>query len=422
MVAHRASPAERSSLWARTTVTSQAAEAGTLLGDVEVFDVSGICVLELRDIQCVTVNNGMQVVASSLVRAVNWVDSVESLPVDLLHRAPGLPHTLRDHQAVSHGQRHWIVFATPGSADAQHLMASLAHRGEAAFSMNANAFSTPSSVEASQRVPQVGQRATHFVFIVERPAPTSTTLEDQIPAAFELVQGIAGFLNATRDMDDSALPAHVLILTWAVRNESCASNVTHCDLLPALTQGIAVNLKAEYPTVMLQCVGLGASDMASAELLHRVLQANRPIVRIIDDTTVQVQQLMDPVLAGAAVAPFCPDGSLWYVVTGAFGGIGRLVVAHLARSGCKKIVMFARGESSVDHALLQTLQNDHKACTFKVVTVNLGMATPRELAAVIPLPVGGGVSPCRYNAGCLVDIVQCCRSAYRTGGESDGGT
>ncbi|KVE43527.1 type I polyketide synthase [Burkholderia sp. BDU5] len=105
------------------------------------------------------------------------------------------------------------------------------------------------------------------------------------------------------------------------------------------------------------------------------------------------------------VAPALPAGALvgerWHVVTGAFGGLGRLSVRWLARHGARRIALVAP-RAHDDWSAFQHEVEAHHACELRWVRCDV--AEPAQLTAALQaLHADGGVAGAIHAAGVLDD-------------------
>ncbi|MGG1953393.1 type I polyketide synthase [Ralstonia solanacearum] len=114
-------------------------------------------------------------------------------------------------------------------------------------------------------------------------------------------------------------------------------------------------------------------------------------------------------------APALPPGSFadarWHIVTGAFGGLGRLSVRWLARQGARRIALVAP-RAPADWPTFQRDVEAQSAC--KLRWVNCDAADPTQLNATLQaLHADGGVAGAVHAAGRLDDAPLAALDAVR---------
>lgn len=118
-------------------------------------------------------------------------------------------------------------------------------------------------------------------------------------------------------------------------------------------------------------------------------------------------QALQPRLAlQTHMAPALPAGSLcsegWHLVTGAFGGLGRISVEWLARQGATRIALLAPHAAS-DWPDFRHAVSSHHACQLRWLRCDV--ADPMQLAAALhELQADGGIDGVIHAAGRLDDV------------------
>ncbi|CAD0330451.1 type I polyketide synthase [Xanthomonas hortorum] len=158
---------------------------------------------------------------------------------------------------------------------------------------------------------------------------------------------------------------------------------------------------AEHPTRALAVVDLDAQtgwdDLLPA--LAAVAAGQRWIA--VRGKRVLLPQLVAQPHAAPALPPAGLADARWHVVTGAFGGLGRLSVQWLARHGARRIALLAP-RAPTDWADFQLMLSERDGCRLHWLPCDVG--DPEQLTqALETLQADGGIAGVIHSAGLLHD-------------------
>lgn len=313
----------------------RSATDAVLVGDVFVYDEEGRCVASIETVTCVSIPSH-PVAESRLHYRVEWM------------RHSGLP--VPDASELS-GET-WLLLGQTDAVELAHWRGRLTGKGIASL-----AIALPHDLDGCVEVLDEGFADAGPIRTVVAWAPPMAGVSRQ-----ERYRAAAAFVRHLRQIVEMVSDRSIgqpMQLCLIANETDCASA---SEILRAATlQAVAAQFRAELPDLDASQLTLTATD-------DLVIGAIDAIVAIRQETPHIAPQRITTALwrlDGAGLLRYetvaglpAPDGMDGrvprpegrYLVTGAFGGIGRHLVEHLVDTcGCRYLVLTRRGEMTPNH-------------------------------------------------------------------------
>ena len=332
---------EVSEYWCHAVIT-ESSDRG-LLGNADIYQTDGTLVARVEGLRCVSVHKEIW---DSLVTD----DSSQEHDTDLF-QVSWIPSSPTPEPTDPPTSNNWLIVAD-GAGDANKLYERLISNGSEAVILPI-ADVNDEGLEAQLNSASTKGSLAGIIYMSSLDIASNDAYSD--PTA-----GCSKLLRLIQALNRLSVDAPLWVITRGAQHLASGSTQPEQAALWGFTQVISL----ENPNIFCRCVDLDPSVADNTENLHALLKSDTSETKIALRSGTQYVSRLKPYTLSNDTFDLSLDGpgsgvksDASYLITGAFGALGRLITGRLIESGAKNLILISRSGSAGNEDYVSNLES-----------------------------------------------------------------